>query len=132
MSGKKGRSGRYPKNIENYRAVVIQKAWNKTNYKLDQSDPQSYTIASQIVVKDITEKQSVDMSAHITQEEQGILARYRMGGDSPIIINRERALKDTTLVSLPGAGAADSIKQIDNKVGDKVEDSKEDKVEGEK
>lgn len=78
MSGKKGRSGRYPKSLENYRQVVIQKAWNKTNYKLDQTDAQSYTIASQIVVKDITDKQSVD--AHVVNEqEQSILSRYGLG-----------------------------------------------------
>ena len=76
MSGKKGHSGRRPFVSRNEREAIVHKAWNKINYKLGMSDPQSFNIASSIVVKDMTEKSQVDMSATITQEEKNILSKY--------------------------------------------------------
>jgi hypothetical protein len=76
MSGKKGRSGRKPLVLEQLKDRVVAKAWNKTNYKLGMADPQSFGIAKDIVIKDMVGKESVDMQAHITQEEQNILNKY--------------------------------------------------------
>lgn len=76
MSGKKGHSGRRPYIARNEKDAIIRKAWNKVNYKLGMSDQQSFSIAKDIAVKDMTEKQQVDMTANITQQEQSIIDKY--------------------------------------------------------
>ena len=75
MSGKKGHSGRYPRLAQDLRTRVIQKAWNKVDYKLDKGDPQAYTIASNVVVKDMVGKENIDMTATITQKDKALLDR---------------------------------------------------------
>ena len=77
MSGVKGRSGRRPLSEEMLRHRTILRAWELTSQKLHTSqDKDTYNTAKDIVVKDMTAKEQVDMTAHLTQEEQSILDKY--------------------------------------------------------
>ena len=65
-----------PKIIPNSeREAIIRKAWNKVNYALGMSKPQSYSIAKDIVVKDMVGKENIDMTATITQKDKALLDR---------------------------------------------------------
>ena len=77
MSGVKGRSGRKSIPEEMRRHMVIDKAWRLTDERLDNpNDPKRYDTAEALAVKSMVDKQSVQMDARISQEEQGILDKY--------------------------------------------------------
>jgi hypothetical protein len=77
MAGVKGRSGRRPFSEEMLRHRTVLKAWEVTSQTLhDKESPKRQDIAGQMVVKDMTSKESVDMRADITQHDKDILAQY--------------------------------------------------------
>ena len=70
-------SGRYPRNLEDLRQRVIQKAWNKLDYKLSiKSDNRAYDYSRDIAVKDMVGKAQVDSNIHIDKEEATLLSKY--------------------------------------------------------
>lgn len=79
MSGVKGRSGRRVWSIEEKRHHIIDKAWELTAQKLESEDKDRFDTAKDLVLKDMINKEQVDLSALITNEEQGILSKYISG-----------------------------------------------------
>lgn len=77
MAGVKGKSGRRPFNEELRKRYTINKAWDVVDGVLsDPTQPKRVDVAGQMVVKDMTSKESVDMRADITQHDKDILNTY--------------------------------------------------------
>ena len=76
MSGVKGRSGRRVWSIEEKRHRVIDKAWLEVDNKLTSTDKDKISTALPIVIKDMVNKQDIDSTVRISQEEQTILDKY--------------------------------------------------------
>jgi len=76
-------SGRRPLSQEMKRHMVIDKAWEVTRQALDGeialANKDRVATGLSVAVKSMVDKQSVDMQAHITQEDKAILDRYIMG-----------------------------------------------------
>ena len=76
MSGVKGRSGRRIWSIEEKRHHIIDKAWELTAKKLESDDKDRFDTARDLVLKDMINKEQVDLTSLVTNEEQSILSKY--------------------------------------------------------
>lgn len=77
MSGVKGRSGRRTKSEEQKRRDTLQKAWDLTYQQLhNTNEPRRFDTAAQMVIKDMVNKEKIQMDANITEEEKQIIDRY--------------------------------------------------------
>jgi hypothetical protein len=66
MSGVKGRSGRRSKSEEERRRDILQRAWDLTKDYFDNPEIhliEKQKVATQLVIKDITQKQSIEGDA---------------------------------------------------------------------
>ena len=104
MSGKKGRSGRRPLELEKFIDKVTAKAWNKVNYKLGQDDPQSYSIAAAICIEDMLTKIDATNRVQLSDNDIAILRRYT---------------NDTIVVSSDNVKQITDAKNVDNSDGEK-------------
>ena len=76
-------SGRRPLSQEMKRHMVIDKAWEVTRQALDGeialANKDKTQLAGSLAMKSMVDKQDISMKAHISQEEESILAKYIQG-----------------------------------------------------